>query len=140
MESAVAVHAKGPTGAVVVLDEVVDSCDQVFDASETTSVNRLLGNESEPTLLLIEPGRIGGSVVDLEAGPLCRPESYLGMLVGGVVIDDQVHVKTFRYGLIDALEELKKFLMTMTCLALQCRRRCRVRQTGWWCRGERSRG
>ena len=101
------------------LDEVVDSGDEVFDAPEATSANRLLGDEPEPTLDLIEPGGVGGSVVDVEAGPLCQPESYVGMLVGGVVIDDQMNIKTIRHGLIDALEELKKFLMTMACLALR---------------------
>jgi len=100
------------------LDEVVDSGDQVFDAPETPSADRLLGDEAEPSFHLIEPGRVGGSVVDLEAGPLRQPESYLGMLVGGVVVDDQMNSKTFWHGLIDALEELKKLLMTMTCLAL----------------------
>jgi hypothetical protein len=43
-----------------VLDEVVDFGDQVFDAPETTSANRLLGDETEPTFDLIEPGRVGG--------------------------------------------------------------------------------
>ena len=100
------------------LDEVVNSGDQMFDAPETTSANRLLGDESEPTFDLIEPGRVGGSVVDLEAWSLCQPESYLCMLMGGVVVDDQMNIKAFRHGLIDALEELKKFLMTVACLAL----------------------
>ncbi len=35
--------------------------------------------------------------MDLEAGPLCEPESYLGMLMGDVVVDDQMDVKAFRY-------------------------------------------
>ncbi len=101
------------------LDEVVDSGDQVFDAPETTSANRLLSDESEPAFDLIEPGRVDGSVVDLEAGPLCEPESYLGTLVGGVVVDDQMDVKAFRHSLIDALEKLQELLMTMTRLALR---------------------
>jgi len=100
------------------LDEVVDSCDQVFDAPEATSADRLLGDESEPTLDLIEPGRVGGSVVDLEAGTFCQPESHLGMLMSGVVVDDQMNIEFFWYGVIDALEELKELLMPMTCLAL----------------------
>ena len=101
------------------LDEVVDSGDQVFDAPETPSADRLLGDESEPTLDLIEPGRVGGSVVDLEARSLCQPESYLCMLMGGIVVHDQMNIKAFRHCLIDALEELKKFLMTVACLALR---------------------
>lgn len=109
---------EGTAVAVVVLDEVVDSCDQVSDASEATSTDRLLGDKSEPTLHLIEPGRVGGSVVDLEAGTFCKPESDPGMLVSGVVVDDQMNIEFFRHGVIDALEELKELLMTMTCLAL----------------------
>lgn len=101
------------------LDEVVDSGDQVFDAPEATSADRLLGYESEPTLHLIEPGRAGGSVVDLEAGPLCQPKPYFCMLAGGVIVDDQMNIEFFRYGVIDALEELKELLMAMTCLALR---------------------
>ena len=46
--------------------------------------------------------------MDLEAGPLCEPESNLGMLVGGVLVDDQMNIKACRSSLIDALEELKK--------------------------------
>ncbi len=101
------------------LDEVVDSGDQVFDAPETPSADRLLGDEAEPSFHLIEPGRVGGSVVDLEAGPLRQPESYLGMLVGGVVVYDQMNIKSLRHGLIDALEEPKELLMTVACLALR---------------------
>ena len=96
---------------------MIDSGDQVFDAPETPSANRLLSDESKPTLHLIEPGRVGGSVVDLEAGPLRQREPYFRVLMGGVVIDDQVNIKFFGYGLIDALKELKKFLMTVPCLA-----------------------
>ena len=95
------------------LDEVVDFGDEVFDASEAASADCLLGNEPEPTLDLVEPGRIGWRVMDVEAGPLCKPESYLGVLVGGVVVDDQMNVEMLGHGLIDALEELKKLLVTM---------------------------
>ena len=98
---------------------MVDSGDEVFDAPETASANRLLGDESEPAFDLIEPGRVGGSVVDLEAWPLCQPESHFCMLVGGVVVYDQMNIKSLRHGLIDALEELKKLLMTVACLALR---------------------
>jgi len=102
-----------------VLDEVVDSFDQVFDAPEAPSANRLLCDESGPTFDLIEPGGVGRGVVDLEAGPLCQPEAHLGMLVGGVVVDDQMNFKVFRHSVIDALEELKKLLMSVPWFALR---------------------
>ena len=97
---------------------MVDSGDQVFDAPEAASANCLLGDEPEPTFDLIEPGRVGGSVVDLEAWPLCEPESYFCMLVGGIIVHDQMNIQAFRHSLIDALEELKKLLMTVAWLAL----------------------
>ncbi len=56
--------------------------------------------------------------MDVEAGSLCEPESYLGMLVGGVVVDDQMDVEMLGHGLLDALEEGKKLLVTMAWLAL----------------------
>ena len=96
-----------------------DCCDQVFDTPETTSANGLLGDESKPTFDLIEPGGVGRSVVDFEARSLRQPETYPGMFVGGVVVDNQMNVKTFRHSVIDPLEKLKKLLVTMTCLALR---------------------
>ena len=101
------------------LNEVVDSGDQVLDAPEAVSANRLLGDEPKPSLDLIEPGRVGWRVVDLEAWPLPQPESYLGMLVGGVVVDYQMDIQAFWHSLIDAREELKKLLMTVACFALR---------------------
>jgi len=101
-----------------VLDEVVYFGDEVFDASKAASADCLLGNKSEPAFDLVEPGRIGWRVMDVEAGPLCEPESYLGMLVGGIVVDDQMNVEMLGHDLIDALEELQKLLVTMACLAL----------------------
>ena len=69
------------------LDEVVDSGDEVFYAAEAASANCLLRNESEPTLDLIEPGRVGGSVVNVKAWFLGQPDSYLGVFVGGIVVE-----------------------------------------------------
>jgi hypothetical protein len=40
---------------VVAVDEVVDSGDKVFDASEASAADGLLGDEAEPSLDLVEP-------------------------------------------------------------------------------------
>ena len=45
--------------------------------------------------------------MDLKAGSLCQPESYFGMLMGCVVVDNQMDIEGFRCGPIDALEELR---------------------------------
>ena len=65
------------------LDEVVDSGDEMFDASETSAADGLLGDMTEPTFDLVEPGRIGGCVVHVEARPLREPQPHLGMLMWG---------------------------------------------------------
>lgn len=97
---------------------MIDSRDQVFDASEATSSDGLLRDETKPTFYVIEPGGVGWRVVPMEAFSMCQPDSYLGMLMGGVMIDDPMDVEIRGHGLIDALEELKKLLVRMACLAL----------------------
>ena len=99
------------------LDEVVDSGDKIFDASETAATDRLLGDETKPSLDLVEPGGVGWSVVNLKSGPLCQPESYLGVLVSGIVVDDEVDREIVGHGLVDAFEEAKKLLMAMAWFA-----------------------
>jgi hypothetical protein len=96
---------------------VVDSGDQVFDAPEAPSSNRLLRNETEPSLDLIEPGRIGGRVMDVKARSLCQPNSNVGMLVGGIVVDDEMDGKIVGHGFVDSLEEAKKLLMSVAWFA-----------------------
>ena len=73
------------------LNEVVDSGDEMFDASETSAADGLLSDKTEPTFDLVEPGRIGWGVVHVEARALREPQPHLGMLVRSVVVDDQMH-------------------------------------------------
>jgi hypothetical protein len=43
--------------------------------------------------------------VDVEAGALGQPGTNFGVLVGAVVVDDQVDVEILRDGLLDLAEE-----------------------------------
>jgi len=97
---------------------VLDAADEIADATEASAANRLLGNQAEPAFHLIEPGRVGRREMDVEAGPLCQPEAHLGMLVGGIVVDDQMGVKVFRHGLVNALDKPEKLLMPVPRPAL----------------------
>ena len=89
----------------------------IFYASESASANCLLRNETEPSLDLIERGRIIGRVVDVKAGPLCQPNAFVGMLVGRIVVDDEMDGKIIGYGLIDSFKETKKLLMSVARFA-----------------------
>lgn len=66
---------------------IVDFTDQVAHAAERPPPNRLLRDKSEPALHLIEPARVGGRVVNVEAAMACEPSLDRGMFVGGVVVD-----------------------------------------------------
>lgn len=50
--------------AVVVFNIGVDALDQNLDDSKVATTNRLLGDEPEPALDLIEPRRVSRRVMD----------------------------------------------------------------------------
>ena len=49
-----------PAVLVVVSDEVIDFRGQVIDRSERASADRLVGDDREESLNLVELGRVGG--------------------------------------------------------------------------------
>lgn len=49
------------------LDELVDSGNNFFDGPERSAPDGLVRDESESSLDLIEPGRISGREVEMEA-------------------------------------------------------------------------
>jgi len=103
---------------VVVLDEIFDASNEFADAAEAAATNRLLSNEPEPAFDLVEPRGISRCVVDLEARPLGQPGAHLAMLVGSVVVDDQVHIQMGGNGTVDSLQEGQKLLVAMPGLAI----------------------
>lgn len=52
--------------------ELFDPGDQLFDAGEAASPDCALRDDPKPALHLIEPGGVGGHVVDVEARPVGR--------------------------------------------------------------------
>jgi hypothetical protein len=57
--------------------------------------------------------------MDVEARAGGEPATDLGMLVGGVVVDDQVDVERLGDGSLDVAEELQELLVAMPALALR---------------------
>lgn len=76
------------------LAELVDSGDRVFDAPEAAAANRLSRDETEPPFGLFEPRRLGRGVMDMKARSLCHPNPKIGMLVGGIEVDNETDRKT----------------------------------------------
>ena len=80
---------------VPVVGEALDSADQLLHLTEGAASNGALGDDVEPDLDLVEPGSVGRREVDVETWMFGQPHFDLGVLVGPVVVDDDVEVQAF---------------------------------------------
>jgi hypothetical protein len=67
--------------------------------------------------------------MDVEARPLRKPDSDLGVVMSGIVVDDEMHVEMLRNGSVQTAEERGKLLVPMARLAFGEYRAGRGRQT-----------
>ena len=68
----------------------VNGLDQDPNALKTPAHDGLLGKTPEESLYQVEPGSAGRSKMDVKAPMARQPGFYLGMFVGGVVIDNEM--------------------------------------------------
>lgn len=68
---------------VVVIDERVDLALEVGHRLERTAADRLVGDQGEPALDLIEPGTVGWREMDVKAGSSRQPGTNPRRLPGG---------------------------------------------------------
>ena len=68
---------------------------------------------AEPVLNLIQSGGVGGGEVEMVAGPVGQPALDAGVLVGGVVVEDEVDVEVRGHVGIDVFEEAQELLVAM---------------------------
>lgn len=102
----------------MLIDEAIDFSGQVLDASERAPTNGLLSNDVEPDLHLVEPGGIGRRQMGMEPGVQGQPALHPGMLVSGIVINDQMDLQVSRDVRLDMLQEVEVLLMAVPSLAL----------------------
>ena len=100
-------------------DEVVDLGDQVADRVERAAPDGRVGDGSEEALDQVEPGAVGGDEMELPARPGGEPGLDLGMLVGGVVVEDDVDGEVDRHRLVNGAQEAEEVLVPMTRAALR---------------------
>ena len=80
---------------------------------ETAAANTFLGEMGEPSFDEIQPGTGSGSEVQVKAGVPLQPRLHPRMLVGTVIIDDNVQIQPWRGLLIDSFQKADEFLRTM---------------------------
>src|SRR5680860_258418 len=99
---------------VVGLQVALDGGDQVGDGVEHSATQGLVGQVAEPSLDEVEPGTGRGREVQTEARVLGQPALDVGVLVGGVVVQDQMNVQALGGLPVDGLEELQELLVAVS--------------------------
>ena len=95
-----------------------DLAHEIGDATEGAATDRLVGNESEPAFHLVEPGSVSGGEVQVEAGPFREPGADFRMLMGRVVVHNQVHVQFGLEARFDVAQERQELLVSVAWLTL----------------------
>ena len=95
--------------------EIVLNCAFEFgDALEHAAADAITCDQAEEAFDLIEPGRRSGGEMHVEARMFGQPCFDRRMLMGGIVVGDQVQVKALGRAAVDEPKEFEPFLVTMT--------------------------
>ncbi len=107
----------GPAeGARVVVgsgDVTVDGCLERDEGMEHAALEPLLCELGEETLDGVHPGRRGRREMEREARMPAEPLDHLGVLVGGVVVQDHVDQLARGHLALDGVEEADEFLVAV---------------------------
>lgn len=101
------------------IDELFDTPAQISDRGERATADRTLCDQAEPAFDLIEPGAIGRRVVQMEARMARQPRPHFRMLVGRVVVDDQIQIELGGNRRVDVSQKAQELLMPVPRLALR---------------------
>ena len=103
---------------VVVPQVVFDGHDQFLHVAKDAAPKALLRQLAEPALDQVEPRGAGRREVQLKARMGGQPVAHRLVLVGPVVVEDDVQGQIGRERAVEAPQELQEFLMPMTAVAL----------------------
>ena len=103
---------------VVVRDERRDGFFKLADRAKRTASNALRGDLGEETLNSVQPRRARRYEVDSVAGMSGEPGSDRRVLVRGVVVQNQMHVKFRWHIFVNVLEKLNELRVSVTRQAL----------------------
>ena len=90
-----------------------DGGDQFGHAGETATTDSLVGELSEPTLRQVQPGTRGRDEVQLKSWMSPEPRFHMRVLVGRVIVHDDMQIEFGRGFDIDLLEETGELLIPM---------------------------
>ena len=102
-----------PWALVVLLDEVIDGGLQGDDGMEDAALQLSPAQLGEEALDGVEPRSRGGGEMEGPARVAREPSLDLGMLVHGVVVEDDVDGLAFGHVALDGVKEADEFLVTV---------------------------
>src|SRR6201993_2605938 len=100
------------------LQVVVDGGFEFGDAVEDAAADTVGGNPAEEALDLVDPGARRGCEVHVEAAVLGQPGFDRRVLMGGIVVGDQVQIEGLGRAAVDGSQEPQPFLVAMALHAL----------------------
>jgi hypothetical protein len=105
-------------GLILGRHELLNLGNQLPVAREASAANGSVGADPKPALHQVDPGSVGGLVVNREARPLRQPVLDFWVLVGAVVIHNQMDVQVLWHRLLDLPEEAQVLLVPVARLAM----------------------
>lgn len=106
-------------GMFVMIGEIpVDGDLQIGDAPEYPSTNPLMSDLREKAFHKVQPGAGCRSKMKVEAWVTLQPCLHFWMLMGRIIVSDQVQIEVFRCASINFAQELDEFLMPVPVHAL----------------------
>ncbi len=118
MESAAAVHMKGREFALWLRIKRSIFFDEIGGGIERSPPDGALGDEREEAFDLVEPGGVGWREVNVPTRTAGEPGPDFGMLVSGVVVDDEMDVQLGRHVSFDMTQEGEELRVAMAGFAL----------------------
>lgn len=102
---------EGLRRVAVLFEEPIDSRLKVYDRTENAAFQTPLCQLGEEALDGVEPGAGSRREVEGEAFMAGEPLAHLGMLVGGLIVEDHMHDLTRRDFRLDSVEEADELLI-----------------------------
>jgi hypothetical protein len=104
--------------SIIMLHEQIDFFCELLDAPKRSPANRLLGDYPELCFDLTEPGEVGRVEIKMILGFLGKPGTNLLVLMGRIVVHNNVNIQFRQYIRVNMAEKLQKLLMSMPLLGL----------------------
>lgn len=102
----------------MILNEQIDFFSEIFSTSKRSSLKRLPGDYAKPGLHLIQSRRISWDEMDMVPGFPRKPGSNLLMLLGCIVVHNDMDIQFWRHVCVNVSRKLQALLMAVSFLRL----------------------